>query len=288
MAGEAKQFRREIDLGDGSGKQVFEAESAEELNDKLVDAQTNATRKIREQNQELQTLRRAALNAPARGQDDPDGPMPEFKGRELTGDEAFAIGQRLANPATAAAALREAIEANLGASLEDVRRTLRLAQMTPRELHGKEAAEVFLLNHPEFVTNASNQKEIFDYMRHPDRRMALTVQNFERAFQACKAAGLLQLHENGNATAGNGNGTSTNGAAADSAANGGTSTPRFASTSVVTRGSGTPRGSAGPKMPTAEEIERMGPNEHKKWLAVPGFMEHEELLIQQQSRRRQA
>lgn len=286
-AGAGKAFRREIDLGDGSGKQVFEGDTAEELNDVLATAQTNATRKIREQNEELKTLRRTALNAPSRGQDDPDGPMVEFRGRELTGDEAFAIGQRLANPATAAAALREALEANLGASLDEVRKTLRLAQTTPRELHGKEAAEAFLFNHPEFITNAANQKEIFDYMRHPDRRMALTVQNFERAFAACKAAGLLQLHAV-SAPAGNGNGTPQNGAAADSAANGGTSTPRFASTSVVTRGSGTPRGTVGSKMPSDEEIERMSAKEHAKWLGVPGFREHEERLIEQKLRRRTA
>jgi len=41
-------YRREIDLGDGSGKQVFEAESVEELLDKLTEAQEHATRKIRE------------------------------------------------------------------------------------------------------------------------------------------------------------------------------------------------------------------------------------------------
>lgn len=44
----AQEFVREIDLGDGSGKQVFKAESYEALVDKLVDAQANATRKIRE------------------------------------------------------------------------------------------------------------------------------------------------------------------------------------------------------------------------------------------------
>jgi|SRR5690348_7350091 len=54
-ATEQKQtFRREIDLGDGSGKQVFEAESPEALIDKLADAQVHATKKIREQAQQLE------------------------------------------------------------------------------------------------------------------------------------------------------------------------------------------------------------------------------------------
>src|SRR5690348_12024093 len=44
-------YQREIDLGDGSGVQVFRADSLEELVDKLAEAQRNATRKIRELNQ---------------------------------------------------------------------------------------------------------------------------------------------------------------------------------------------------------------------------------------------
>lgn len=41
-------YRRVIDLGDGSGTQVFEAPTMEELVDKLATAQEHATRKIRE------------------------------------------------------------------------------------------------------------------------------------------------------------------------------------------------------------------------------------------------
>src|SRR5690349_14030031 len=41
-------FRRTIDLGDGSGVQVFEAPTLEELVDKLAEAQRNASKKIRE------------------------------------------------------------------------------------------------------------------------------------------------------------------------------------------------------------------------------------------------
>lgn len=41
-------FKRVIDLGDGSGTQVFEADSADALADKLAEAQKHATIKIRE------------------------------------------------------------------------------------------------------------------------------------------------------------------------------------------------------------------------------------------------
>lgn len=59
---------------DGGGSQVFEADSQEELNQKLVDAQTNATQKIRElasanqqYEQQIQQL------TPAQQQTQPDG-----------------------------------------------------------------------------------------------------------------------------------------------------------------------------------------------------------------------
>lgn len=57
MADAATVIRREIDLGDGSGKQVFEGATEAELNDKLATAQEHGTRKIREQAQELETMK---------------------------------------------------------------------------------------------------------------------------------------------------------------------------------------------------------------------------------------
>lgn len=56
----AKPYRRVIDLGDGAGQEVFEADepleftpSQEKYIDKLVDAKRNASMKIRQQEQEL-------------------------------------------------------------------------------------------------------------------------------------------------------------------------------------------------------------------------------------------
>lgn len=79
-----QSFRREIDLGDGSGKQVFEGKTMEEVADKLTQAQMNATRKIRQQNRELKAARRAK---PA---DATSEPAP-FK--PLTADERFTLAQ---------------------------------------------------------------------------------------------------------------------------------------------------------------------------------------------------
>lgn len=227
MTETAKAFRREIDLKDGSGVQVFEGDTAEEVMDKLAEAQANATRKIADLSEKNKNLNRRVLAQPESGEGDPDGPMIEFRPREFTSDEAFALGQRLQNPGTAAAALREAIEAGLGATFDQVRKALRRAETTPRQIRGREAAEQFLLNHPELITDEYNQKELFGYMEHPSRRMALTVQNFEIAYDALSAAGLLHLHAP-QATSTNGKGTQEGGRAADSAPPAaGASTPKI-------------------------------------------------------------
>src|SRR5579859_5622922 len=55
--------RRELDLGDGAGIEVFEAEGATEkealeaLADKIAEGKRNATKKIRDQELELRELR---------------------------------------------------------------------------------------------------------------------------------------------------------------------------------------------------------------------------------------
>src|SRR6266704_5157746 len=69
-------YRREIDLGDGSGTQVFEGETLEELVDKLADAQKHATRKIRD------------LNRQAKEVAAPPAPKP------LTPDEEYLVSQQ--------------------------------------------------------------------------------------------------------------------------------------------------------------------------------------------------
>jgi hypothetical protein len=60
---EKKRFRREIDLEDGSGKQVFEGATLDELVENLAKAQKNATKKIREQAAELRAKETPAVPA---------------------------------------------------------------------------------------------------------------------------------------------------------------------------------------------------------------------------------
>ena len=294
-----KAFRREIDLGDGSGVQVYEGDTADELLDKIADAQKHATAKIRAQNQEIQNLKRQVITAPESGEDDPAGPLPEFKGRTLTADEEFQLGQELLNPATAVKAQRKLLEAELGAPLDVARAALRRAEMTPRQIDAYRNGETFLLRHPEFVTGPGhpNVKAMTDFMTA--KNMAFTLTNYERAFAALSAAGQLELRApvaervSGNGTNGGGADSSQPGSngAADSASNGnGSAQPRFASTTIANRGSGTPRGTPGPKLPTAEEIDRMSAKEHARWINHPTlgaqFQAHEDAIERNRRRAR--
>lgn len=284
---------REIDLQDGSGKQSFSGQGEtreaafEDLANKLADAQLNASRKIVQQDTEVKTLRRRLLNQPEAGEGDPQGPQLEFKPRDLTADEEFQLSRELQNPATARAARRRMLEIELGAPLETIRQTLRQADLTPRQMQARDAAEGFMLAHPEYLPTEKNSGELFRYMT--EKKMALTGTNFEIAYGALCAAGLLTLRApqgaGGAPAAPNGNGA---GGADSPNGERRASTPRFASTSTstATRSSGSPRGAAtGSKMPTAEEIDKMSAAKHKEWLRVPGFMEHEDRLLAARTRR---
>jgi hypothetical protein len=287
-AAQEKAFRKTIDLGDGSGVQVFEADTAEGLADKLADAQANATRKISELSAENKNLRRRAMTEerPRRA----EAPLPEFKGRALTDSENFEIGQQLQNPATAPSGARRLLEAELGAPIEEVRTTLRTARQMPQQMACRDAAEAFLMRHPEYVLSNTNQDTLVGYMKKEKMSFA-EAQDYEDAFSDLSAAGLLQLRPapaTGGAPSNGGTGNG-NGAPADSGEPSATIVrPRSTSTSVVTRPSGSPRGGGGPKMPTVEEIDRMSAQEHKRWITDPVHgarnRAHEERAIAERER----
>ena len=273
----AKAFRRVIDLKDGSGVQVFEADTAEELLDLLAYAQLNATKKIAEQDTQLKATRRAAQTP------DPEEVVTGLKPRELTADQKFEIGQRLANPATAVEATRELIEAELGAPLPEVRKRLDETGAGTREQRTQREAYLFANSTPDWYPTEENKKKLIAHM--VEKKMAMTQKNFGIAFEDMSAAGLLEMraseeeHEETDAT----RQPERRQAAADSAPASGVSshndrvrvTPRSASsTSIASRGSGAPRGGSTVKMPTAEEIDAMPLAEYDRRMKDPAFKKH--------------
>lgn len=143
---------KEIDLGDGSGVQLFrgtgqgttqeEATIAahEALADELAKAQTNATRKIQE-------LSRRAPEPP--------------KEPTLTPDEEMALSQQLlSNPSKV---LREMQEKAKRDAVEEIQRQQEAAQRAAAEAH--EAAVTFVKANPDFYPCPENQERIERYMK---------------------------------------------------------------------------------------------------------------------------
>lgn len=139
-------FRREIDLGDGSGKQVFEADTLEGLLDKLTEAQFNATKKIREQEARLKQV------TPAKK----DEPKPE-----LSEDEEFVLSQELlSHPSLAVKKIFKQMtgyDITEFKTVADRAKAFEVVQAQQEELKRQEtAADTFVAAHPEYVPNARN------------------------------------------------------------------------------------------------------------------------------------
>lgn len=149
---EEQVFRKEIDLGDGSGVQVFEAPTLEELVEKLATAQVNATKKIRELSSKIKEVQ------PKKEKEAP-------KEREFSNDEEYVLSQEMASKPTSA--FKKMFKEIVGVDITDFRSTVdrmkafeaaqaeQQAQSSVETLKERATAS-FLADHPEFVPNQTN------------------------------------------------------------------------------------------------------------------------------------
>lgn len=166
--------RREVDLGDGSGVQIFKGvgetqqEAYEDFADKLAEAQRNATRKIRLQEEELRKLR-------------------ETK-QQTVKDEDYVLEQKFKeNPAQA---IKEAIRRDREEQ-QRVQREQAEAAAAAAE-RGREVQQRFVDSHPEYVSNERNGNRMVKWLQtHGETEF--TEQNLEKAFEDLSASGLLEL-----------------------------------------------------------------------------------------------
>jgi hypothetical protein len=157
-----------IDLGDGSGAQVFRGNTLEELVDNLAKAQENATRKIRE----LSSAQKAAIKV-----------VEEEKG--LTDDERFILSQQiLTDPDKVINAfIEKAIAKKVGPKLAKV------DEMERRER--EETARVeFVENTPDYYAAPRNGARMVAWMQ--THGYEHTVENLQKAFEDLNASGLLE------------------------------------------------------------------------------------------------
>jgi hypothetical protein len=165
---EPEVFRREIDLGDGSGKQVFEGASWEELADKLANAQMHATRKIRE------------LSQPKK-----EEPVPSPATVEMTEDERWLISQEfLTDPDKA---FDKLVEKRL---LPKLQPQLEKIKAIERQEQAEVASNEFVSSHPDYYATPKNGEKLVRYLN--TWKMDATVENLEKAFQDLSESGLLE------------------------------------------------------------------------------------------------
>jgi len=161
-------FRREIDLGDGGGVQVFEGDSMEALLDKLTDAQRNATRKIRELS--------------AQKQPDP-APEPTF-----SDDEEWVLGQELLTKPSEA--FGKLFERMVGKPLDAFKSDMARLNAFERAQAEYQASTNFVQKHPEFHQTPANGERMERYLEV--YKLPPTVENLEKAFQELSKSGLLE------------------------------------------------------------------------------------------------
>ena len=178
--------RREIDLGDGSGVQVFEAEgesekeSLEALADKIAEAQRNATIKIREQAAELKELRARTAEPP--------------KPKAISDDEEYVLAQELQKKPLAT--LRKMWKELTGYEVEDFTSTKQAADAVATAQRQQEALNTFLATHPDYEDNPANGGEKNGQlmrMKLAELRLPVTSENLSKAYSQLKQSGLLLL-----------------------------------------------------------------------------------------------
>lgn len=172
-----KKFVKEYQPTDSEGKAIgpkqrFEADTAEELMDKLAAAHQSASGRLYE------TMRASKLGILM--EPDPDQPINEFKERLLTADERIKITASLQDPATAPDAIREVIESVFGANVDTVRAKLRSAEVRDRVDFIKQETDKFIQDHPEYYGTKRNQDTILKWLNK--KGYAITANNLERAY----------------------------------------------------------------------------------------------------------
>jgi hypothetical protein len=189
--GEPSEFvaTREIDLGDGSGVQVFEGKGETEkdaladLNDKLFEAQTNATKKIRQQEAELKEFRARTAEAP--------------KAVDLTDDEEYILSQEIVGKKPSKA-LDKWFRDRTGMSIEELQAVKQRLDSERDATVRNQAIATFVATHPDFddrteIEGKPNRNGELMKMKLADLGLPMTSENLHRAYLDLKKSGLLVL-----------------------------------------------------------------------------------------------
>jgi len=172
-------FTREIDLGDGSGKQVFtgkgvsKEEALEDLTDKLAQAQTHATRKIKELTKSIKA-------------------QPEEK--RYTEEEEFIISQELMSKPTEG--FKKLFKETTGFDIKDFKTKLERVDAFEAAQRSERTQQDFLQTHQDFIANPDNAKKLAKQCQL-NGEQEFTAEGLHKAYLELKESGLLELRTEG-------------------------------------------------------------------------------------------
>lgn len=185
---EKKKWTRDYQPKDENGYPVgppqhFEADTQQELIDKLAAAHENASVSLY---RAKKANKLGAILEP-----DKDEPIQTFEERPLTADERVKVNKLLNDPNTASDAVKILLEAQFGAPVESVRLVLREAEIAKRVERIRESIAEFKKVHPEYVESESNRDTLSKYL--DKHNMPYTKKNLEIAFEDLMQDNLLTV-----------------------------------------------------------------------------------------------
>jgi len=159
--------QRSFDLGDGAGVQVFKGKGAtkeealDDLADKQIEAQRNATKRIKE----LKTTTETA------------------KGPTKEETESLRAAKVVTNPS-------EVVKEVLGIDPSELQEVVAEVKQNRAAKQRKAVADEFVVKHPEFLDNDRNGKRI---AKAVSLFGEFTLENLEKAYQDLSESGLLEV-----------------------------------------------------------------------------------------------
>jgi hypothetical protein len=168
-----------IDLEDGSGAQRFSGATHLDVANKLMQAQANASIKIRE------------LVASQTPEVAPVISMP--KRRDLSADERFTLSQDMNDPNRAPEAIKTVIEAEVGVPLAKLSEKIQEDAEAEQDAYVRNEAKAFAESTPDYIMCSHNGTTIARYMQNEG--MSPTRKNFALAFEKLKAVGLMVMEK---------------------------------------------------------------------------------------------
>lgn len=167
-----EEYTATIDVGDGAGVQIFSAPTKDELLEKLIEAQTNATKKIRE----LSARPAAAPVAPVAPTVTTPNP-----------DEELAISQEILSEPTSA--FRKLFEKQVGMPIDSFKTKVDRLEAWERGQRDEAVAREWMAATPDYNATPANGVKIGKWLEL--NRLEATAENIQAAYTDLNASGLL-------------------------------------------------------------------------------------------------